>query len=91
MSRVSEPNDLHDHADDLRERRELRALIERKRSGMDAFARWEAAHPATPDLAQVFASLGAVYDLIPPDQRRQHEDLERADVRRMHACLGVLS
>ena len=70
---------------------ELRKLIEKKRAGMEAFARWEASHPAAPDLAHVFASLGALYDLIPPDQRRQHENLRRPEVRRMHECLAALS
>jgi hypothetical protein len=73
------------------ERRDLRALLEQRRSGLEAFARWEAEHPAERELTQVFASLGALYELLPVEHRRRDEDPKREGVRLMHERLAGLS
>jgi hypothetical protein len=66
-------------------------LIRKKRSALSAFAAWEASHQADVDVSQVFASLGAIYELIPPEHRGQRDDPERRGVRIMHERLAALS
>ena len=72
-------------------RTSLQDLIEKKRAAMKAFESWEASHPCELDVSQVFASLGAIYDLIPVGHRGQRDDLERLGIRIMHERLAALS
>ena len=70
---------------------ELKALIERRNRALAAFNRWEAEHPRK-DLGseRIFASLGTLYALLPPEHRRRDEDPERRGIQIMHQMLRHL-
>lgn len=72
-------------------RQELKILIERRSRALNAFNRWESEHPRR-DLGseQIFASLGTLYAMLPPDARRRKEDPERKGVQIMHQMLRCL-
>ncbi len=72
-------------------RQELKALMERRNRALNAFNRWESEHPRR-DLGseQIFASLGTLYALLPPDARHREEDPERKGVQIMHQMLRHL-
>lgn len=72
-------------------RRELKALIERRKRALTAFNRWEAEHPDRERSSeQIFASLGTLYAMLPPEDRRREEDPERRGIQRMHQMLRHL-
>jgi len=72
-------------------RQELKALIERRNRALNAFNQWESKHPRKdPGSEQIFASLGTLYALLPPDARRREEDPERRGIQIMHQMLRCL-
>ena len=69
----------------------LREAVRRRARALAAFGRWERAQgPPERSAESVFAGLGTLYDLLPPDVRARDDDPERLGVRRMHAMLAVL-
>ena len=72
-------------------RRRLKTQIEKRNRALAAFNRWEAKHPGNRlSVQQTFASLGTLYDLLPPEARRRSEDRNRSGIRTMHRILGHL-
>jgi hypothetical protein len=72
-------------------RQKLKALIERRNRALNAFNRWESEHPRKdPGSERIFASLGTLYALLPPDARRREEDPERRGIQTMHQMLRCL-
>ena len=70
---------------------EYRFLLDRRRRGLEAFARWDATFPApSRSDASVLADLGALHALLPPEVRAEDPDPDRVGVRRMHRLLAVL-
>lgn len=60
--------------------------------GLEAFARWEAAHPpVSRPLATLLDDVDALLRLMPEAERHLDPDATKSGVRRMHAALAVLT
>ena len=71
------------------EARDLARLLRARAEGFARYAEWAASHPAHMSPADAVASIGALYELLPPESRRRLVD--PSGVRRMHDLLGQLS
>lgn len=67
----------------------LAELFRLRIEGFRRFAVWEASHPSRMTPADAVASIGALYELLPPDARRRPVD--PSGVARMRDALRVLS
>lgn len=71
--------------------RALKVLIEKRNRALTAFNRWESEHRRSrQDTDQIFARLGTLYALLPPEARRRTEDPNRTGIRIMHQALRHL-
>ena len=68
---------------------DLAKLMRARVEGFARYAEWSASHPAHLSPADAVASIGALYELLPPESRRRPVD--PSGVRRMHELLGQLS
>ena len=69
----------------------LKARFEKRNRALTAFNRWEADHLSSSQSSeQVFASLGTVYELLPPETRHREEDPDRSGIQAMHRALQHL-
>lgn len=70
----------------------IKALFEKRKRALAAFNRWEAEHPSSPRSSeQIFAALGTLYAMLPPEDRRREEDQERRGIQTMHRRLRALT
>jgi hypothetical protein len=65
-------------------------MVVRRAAGFEAAARWEALQTPQTYRPDVFASIGALWDLLPLDVRGRDDDPMKTGIQRMHAALGVL-
>ncbi len=71
--------------------RALKVQIEKRNRALMAFNRWESEHHSRQqDAAQIFACLGTLYALLPPEARQKTEDPTRNGIRIMHRALRHL-
>ena len=73
-------------------RSKLKKRIEARNRSLNAFNKWESTHPGSEiNSQQIFASLGTIYELLPPEARRREEDPNRSGIRAMHRALRHLN
>ena len=69
---------------------QLKMQIEKRARALDAFNRWEATRLSSgQNSEQIFASLGTLYALLPP-QSRHKEGIDHSGIRTMHRMLRHL-
>jgi hypothetical protein len=71
-------------------REELRRMWAARERGLGLFEQWEATQPVPAAPPDVFARIGALYDLLPPEVRRRDPDPQKQGIQAMRAALAVL-
>jgi hypothetical protein len=68
---------------------ELAKLVRTRAQGFARFAEWESSHPMMLTPAAAIASIGALYQLLPPESGQRPIDV--TGVNRLHDALRHLS
>ena len=72
------------------DRDELRRRWADRAIGLARYERWEATQAAEPESPDAIARIGALFDLLPPENRRQDPDPGKLGIQAMHRALAVL-
>ena len=59
--------------------------LRQRARGLEAFARWEKAHPHRIEGAAALAAVGGLYELLPLEARSREADPDFEGVQRLHA------